>query len=464
VGRQLRRPIRRSRSWCIAAGGRRRRGRGRRVPVRDPLASCGGYPELTQTFITASCALRRRGHLRLLAAHRVDRHDLDPTTAALAEAALVLGCPAESVCAARLGRSAPGSFARLLRWVRRQPHRTRCTGPQERDGPRRCGRVNRVQNGVRYLHAHFAGYQPSGGSSRVWPGSPTAFRARDRHLPDRTFGREYPRALLVISCTQYNVDHLRAEAPAAADRVHLSGTVSIWRRSGRGAPRRARCSPLTRSALVEKKLRSPHRRGGELEHSGRHPLTCSAGATRGRPAQRIADRGIAHRVELRGAVANRGPGDSGGLHRPGVPSVQAGTTWTGSNVNLEASAMGPPSSPRPSPGFRGRHHERTACSSRPVTGGPGVGARGRGHARWPCKLGIAVGRSSSATTTGEDHAAPRSAPAGGATRPVVDPEVAVHPRANRWSSMPPDSVPPPRSAGPPPRRATPSPAGMIRQR
>ncbi len=410
-----------------------------------------GYPELTQTFIHRELQQLREegGQLRLLAAHRVDRHDLDPTTAALAEAALYLGCPAEvGLRGHAWAVRHPVRFARLLRWVRRLPHRTRLhRARMSAMALAAAAAVNRVQEtGCGYLHAHFAGYQTEWAAclSRL-AGIPYGFTAhatdiyRDRNL----LAEKIRDAQLVISCTQYNVDHLRAEAPDAADRVHLVRHGLDLSAFGPPVPPPVLDVPRWTAVgrLVEKKgFAHLIDAVAELEARGA-PIQLTllgGGPLEGALRKRIAERGIAHRVELRGAVENREVlATLAGCTGLVVPSVQArnGDVDGIPNVILEAAAMGRPVVASALSGIpEAVIHERTGLLVAPgdvAALASALEAVGRTR-EWAAMLGsrgrALVERDYDVVKNTARHRELllRAVRTRG---PVVDPEVAVHPRA-----------------------------------
>ncbi len=317
-----------------------------------------GYPELTQTFIHRELRQLSEagGRLRLLAAHRVGRGDLDPATAALADTALYLGSPAEVTLRGHAWAAQhPVRFAKLLRWARRLPHRTRLhRARMSVMAFAAAAAVSRVQEtGCGYLHAHFASYQTEWAVclSRL-VGIPYGFTAhatdiyRDRNL----LAEKIRGARLVISCTQYNVDHLRAQAPDAANRVHLVRHGLDLSAFGPPAPLPELELPhwVAIGRLMEKKGFSHLIDAvAELEARGApvRVTLLGGGPLEAALRKRIAERGVEHRVELRGAVENREvlavlAGCTGLV----VPSVRAknGDVDGIPNVILEAAAMGRP--------------------------------------------------------------------------------------------------------------------------
>ncbi|MBN2193933.1 MAG: glycosyltransferase [Polyangiaceae bacterium] len=317
-----------------------------------------GYPELTQTFIHRELErLTEQGaKLRLLAAHRVVRDDLDQATANLADSALYLGHPARvSARASIWATQHPRRFSRVLSWALRLPHRTRfhrlrmavmvvaAAAVAERVEGTDCG----------YLHAHFASYQTEWAwcLSRL-TGLPFGFTAHatDIWKDNNLLAEKVRDARVVITCTQHNLEHLRGLAPDAANRVHLVRHGLDLEALGPITPQPNHEIPhwVAVGRLVEKKgfrhLIDAAARLGDRGHRARFTIV-GGGPLEAVLRERIAVQDLADRVELRGVLGNREVlsilEDCTGLV---VPSVRAmnGDVDGIPNVILEAAAKGRP--------------------------------------------------------------------------------------------------------------------------
>ncbi len=188
-----------------------------------------GFPELTQTFIHREMVeLQRRGaRLHVLAGPRRAVLGEAPEIAALAERASYLGSgPRWVLRGLRWAARHPLRFLSTLLWMLALPHRTalqRARGAaMVLAAAAHAPEVER--RGVRYLHAHFAGYpsELAMALSRLtdvpWGASFHAVGIyRDRNL----LAEKVADARLVLTCTAHNVEHLRRIAPRQAATVRL---------------------------------------------------------------------------------------------------------------------------------------------------------------------------------------------------------------------------------------------------
>ena len=188
-----------------------------------------GFPEPSQTFIQREMQqmARRGGRIRVLAGHRVARSDLDSSLSSIADDALYLGSVLRRfVAGIAYAIQHPRQFGDVLVWGLRLPHRTLSHRLRMATMVLVAASVaDRVrESGFTYLHAHFAAYHTEFvmALSRL-TGLPYGFTAhatgiwKDRNI----LAEKIAGARLVMTCSQYNADHLRNLATQNADVVHL---------------------------------------------------------------------------------------------------------------------------------------------------------------------------------------------------------------------------------------------------
>ncbi|MBW2261321.1 MAG: hypothetical protein JRG91_05040, partial [Deltaproteobacteria bacterium] len=183
-----------------------------------------GFPELSQTFIHREMTLMQELGVRVnvLAAHRVEHGDPDPSLRDISRRALTLGSPIGWGPRALLyAVRHPARFGRTLTWVLSRSHRTHVHRLRAIGVLAAAASIadDVTAGGYEYLHAHFAAfhtelamdisrltgipYGVTGHAMGIW---------RDRNiLEDKIEG-----ARVVMTCTAYNAEHLRNIAPEHA--------------------------------------------------------------------------------------------------------------------------------------------------------------------------------------------------------------------------------------------------------
>jgi glycosyltransferase involved in cell wall biosynthesis len=114
------------------------------------------------------------------------------------------------------------------------------------------------ERGVRYVHAHFAGFQTEIAmclSRMLDIPYGASWHAYDIYRDNNMLREKIAGAKLIASCTEHNVNHLRALAPEHAERIHLAyhGVHLSQFDQGEFARPSAQTTILAIGRLVEKK-------------------------------------------------------------------------------------------------------------------------------------------------------------------------------------------------------------------
>lgn len=188
-----------------------------------------GFPKASETFIHRELVEMERlgGTVRVLAAYRIPRPDLAGPLVGIADRATYLGSNAR-IARKGLAWAArhPVRFATIAADIGRMPHRT----PKQR--ARAMAMVLAAASvadeaaamGVRYVHAHFAARatELAMALARMLdvPYGVTA-HAYDIYKDANILPQKIAGARAVLTCTSFNLEHLRGLAPEHARKIHL---------------------------------------------------------------------------------------------------------------------------------------------------------------------------------------------------------------------------------------------------
>ena len=198
-------------------------------PLRNVLFVLGDFPTRTQTFIHRElCEMHRRGHrINVLAISEVKRDDLNRSLRSIQDKALfvrrLLG-----MGVFRRNRGGPSWATRRLLFRRAMslPHRTLYHRLRFLIA---LGIAVRVASKVRkagytYIHAHFASFQTEIAMCLSWiTGIPYGITShaydlwRDRNILEEKIAG----AKMVLTCTEFNLKHLRMLAAEHSEKVFL---------------------------------------------------------------------------------------------------------------------------------------------------------------------------------------------------------------------------------------------------
>jgi len=327
-------------------------------PLRQTLFIVWGFPEPTQTFIHREMehVQGSAGDVHVLAGYNVDRDDLSDELASIQSRTLYLGHPARwSARGLAWAARNPRKFAGTMRWAMSLPHRTAKHRARMSAMVLAAASVaDEVQaRGFTYLHAHFAAYQTELAMCLArFTGVPFGITShaydiwRDRNILAEKLGA----ARVMLTCTDYNAQHLRSIAPEHAQKVHLVYHGLDLERVGGVSPYPAgpRVRWIAIGRLIPKKgfdvlidaLARLEASGADFEL-----VFVGDGPERPRLEALVAQHGLQARVTLRGALPNaevwRLLRESHALVAPSIRDKDGDIDGI-PNVTLEAMATGRP--------------------------------------------------------------------------------------------------------------------------
>ncbi len=198
---------------------------------RETAFLLGPFPTFSQTFIHREFEEMVRLGLDVnivsTCPRRPERKAASESLLAIQKSAVHLQYRSPLVLASALSPVVPREVRRAIRWMEGFPHRTRFrrfrAGIAVRAAARLAPELKR--RGIRYVHSHFAGFQTevAMGLSRLLdiPYGCT-WHATGIYQDRNILKEKVAGARVVLTCTRYNVEHLRRLCPAHADRIQLA--------------------------------------------------------------------------------------------------------------------------------------------------------------------------------------------------------------------------------------------------
>lgn len=198
---------------------------------RDTAFILGPFPTLSQTFIyrelDAMMELGLDVNVVSTGQRQPEAAQMTDALRAIQRSALYLQYGSPRVIASMAVQSSSRQVRQTMRWMMGFAHRT----PAKRMRAAAAVLVaahfapTLRERGIRYVHSHFAGFQTEVAMSLSHLlGVPygCTWHAygiyRDRNILEQKLAG----ALVVLTCTQSNVEHLRRLCPSAFDRIHLA--------------------------------------------------------------------------------------------------------------------------------------------------------------------------------------------------------------------------------------------------